>query len=496
MSIYKCNQEKQKWIEEYKNLIQNFKNEEFCLLKLFLLKNYHLNKVYKKYAYNEKNIKNYFSETQRKIKNELNEIYENKNYGKFKDLIKKIKEESNKSYKNLIKEENKIENDLKKYDNNTMIIYENEFEEWIKDNKNIMLNNSDIDKENTSISNIDKYEQKQNFNSTNFNTDNDCIKNSEISSFQQDNKSNNSKYFVENSDDKIKAIKLSEFNLLKPYKTDLEIFDNPIKYYIKNITKEIHYIYMPKFSSNTNNNYNKLWKPPTNINEEEKLINNDIKLFLNMMTEDRNSISYLNDEIKNINRIIKEDLGGIFLGWIESEHKEFIKLKNKFKDKINSFLFLSTLNNIFPYMTVVKLKKHIKLYDIYLKLEHINNLLIEKNNSMKIIVKTDKINSLKQLNTSISVTKSFSSFKINRFDKKRNNFKSLDNKRNSRTINKAKLNEIKINKDYFKISLKYRTKDNFYNEEKKSSKNYKSINSFNVIRKKKSNNYFFIPKNK
>ena len=69
MSINKYNQEKQKWIEEYKNLIQIFKNEELGLLKLFLIKNYHLNKVYKKYAYGEKETKNYYIGIKRKIKN-------------------------------------------------------------------------------------------------------------------------------------------------------------------------------------------------------------------------------------------------------------------------------------------------------------------------------------------------------------------------------------------------------------------------------------------
>ena len=66
MSFNKYNSEKQKWIKEYEKLIQNYKNEELDLLKLFLLKNYHLNKVYKKYVYKEKEKKFYYSEIQKK----------------------------------------------------------------------------------------------------------------------------------------------------------------------------------------------------------------------------------------------------------------------------------------------------------------------------------------------------------------------------------------------------------------------------------------------
>ena len=39
---------KNKWIKKYKNLNEKLKDEELDLLKLFLVKNYHLNKVYKK----------------------------------------------------------------------------------------------------------------------------------------------------------------------------------------------------------------------------------------------------------------------------------------------------------------------------------------------------------------------------------------------------------------------------------------------------------------
>ena len=201
MSFNKYNSEKQKWIKEYEKLIQNYKNEELDLLKLFLLKNYHLNKVYKKYVYKEKEKKFYYSEIQKKIRNSLNENNENKTKENLNEIINNIKEEYNKEYLSLIKEENKIEKELKLFlSNNNEMININEFDEWLKSNKNITLSNLvnlDLDKENISISNISQNERKQNFYSTNYNTDNDCIKNSEISSVSQDNNSNNLKNIFE-----------------------------------------------------------------------------------------------------------------------------------------------------------------------------------------------------------------------------------------------------------------------------------------------------------
>ena len=351
----------------------------------------------------------------------------------------------------------------------------NEFDEWLKSNKNITLSNLvnlDLDKENISISIISQNERKQNFYSTNYNTDNDCIKNSEISSVSQDNNSNNLKNIFECLNGK------NEYTP-KIIERSLNFYEDPIENYFKKLKKEINNIYMHKYSSKTISNFNPANDSIINMKDDEKFIINNIKLYLNKKPEDKNTFNYFNEKIKKANYIIKEELGGIYLGWTESEHKEFIKLKNMFKDKINSFLFLSNLNNLFPYMTVSKLKKHIKLYDIYLKFENIRNLLIEKYNCIKNLIKNDKNKSSKEINTSISVTKSFSSSKINNFIIKRKNMNFLENKRNT-TINNRKLNKIKISKDYLKISFKSRTKDNFYNIKKKEKRNNYNFCDFNI----------------
>ena len=479
VNIYKS--EKQKWLSEYKTLIQNFKNEELSLLKLFLEKNYHLNKVYKKYAYKEKIGKYNFIEDQKKIQYLLKD---KKNKEKIKNLIEEIKTEFNKEHIMLIKEENKIENELKKYDNNLMMIYDNDFDEWIKDNKSIIIdytnNNSDFDnKDNISLSlNEQKHIYSTNYNSKNYEADFDYIKNSDISSINNDDKLNNLKYISNDSTTEMMLSKNEE---------------NPIKNYLEKINKEINYIYMP---NNQINQISQNIKENIIFNNNNKDINN-IKIYLNKINEDSNTSYYLNEEIKNINNIIKDDLGGIYLGWNESEHKEFIKLKKEFKEKINSFLFLSNLNNLFPYMTISKLKKHIKLYEIYLKIEKVKNLLVEKYNSIKNIINNNKSKSAKKLNISISVTKSFNSKKINNFNIKKNNMRDPEKKRSSKTINiinnKGKYNRVKIQrdylkKDYLKIGLKYRTKENFFLKDFK--KNVFNNYSINIIKRRSFNNFF------
>ena len=121
--------------------------------------------------------------------------------------------------------------------------------------------------------------------------------------------------------------------------------------------------------------------------------------------DDSKSINLLNAKIKYINNnIIKEKMGGIYLGWGESEHNEFLILKKFYQDKSNSYIFLTSLNNLFPYKTVSDLKKHIKLNEIYTKVEKIKKLLIERYTQMKNKYEIDKSRISKQ--TSTSVTKS------------------------------------------------------------------------------------------
>ena len=53
---------------------------------------------------------------------------------------------------------------------------------------------------------------------------------------------------------------------------------------------------------------------------------------------------------------------------------------------------------------------------------------------------------------------------------------------------------MKIKKDYLKINL-FRTKENFFNKDRKKVSHFDN-HSLNIIKKRNSNNIFFVPKNK
>ena len=202
----------------------------------------------------------------------------------------------------------------------------------------------------------------------------------------------------------------------------MDIFDNlddPIQKYFNIILKEINNINSFINNSNVNDNSSKDLNTDSlknNVVYDENNMLNSINIFLNKIVEESKNINLLNTKIKYINTIIKEKMGGTYLGWGESEHKEFLILKNFYKDKINSYIFLTSLNNIFPYMNVSELKRHIKLYEIDTKVEKIKKLLIEKYTQMKNKYDIDK----SRISKSTSVTKSSSSnkFKQNAFSKK------------------------------------------------------------------------------
>ena len=118
---------KNRWISQYKLLVQNIKDEELNLLKFFLVKNYHLNKVYKKYVYKEVIANNnYYENNYKKVKTHLNELltsnlsslklnktqkfYFNLQAKRksFENIISSIEKEENKKYEKLQKEEKEI----------------------------------------------------------------------------------------------------------------------------------------------------------------------------------------------------------------------------------------------------------------------------------------------------------------------------------------------------------------------------------------------------
>ena len=562
---------KNKWINEYEKLNQNLKDEELNLLKLFLVKNYHLNKSYKKYVYKEITANNlYYENNNKKIRSNLDDLIKLKSLDNktnnnnelqkkekiFQSLISSIKSESNKKYDLLLKEEKQIENDLKKYDEKAMEEYDKEIESWITNNNNNNINtnnnntnnssilidngNGDYDKEDISalFTLIDKKKEKnikyrtidnlKNYKSENYKK--------EISNKKNNNYENRAKNMqnlignlnIKKNNDTI--IRLTTAQIPTKFIDFFDNTDDPIEKYFDFIINEIENTNNIYNTNSDNNNsstkqINRYCSKNNIIDEEKKLINN-IYIYVNKLFEENKNINYLKSKIKYINSIIKEKMGGIHLGWGESEHNEFLVLKNFYKEKSNTFIFLTSLNNLFPYMNISELKKHIKLYEIYLKLDKIKKLLVEKYTQIKNKCDFDKSRISKQ--TSTSVTKSTSSIKIKRFysssrknkmsiDFEGNNFKSFFYNTNSKFFNNNK-NKISYKSDeYLKTNYNRNRQNNnvntinrFRKNKEKfiyPNKNYSSISlnnsknksvnySYNFYKKGKIKNFFNKPENK
>lgn len=539
---------KKKWINEYKDLNQNLKDEEFNLLKLFLVKNYHLNKSYKKYVYKEivaynsynennyKKIRNYFNDLLKliikdKVKN-LNQIQIKKK--NCQDLISSIKNESNKKYALFLKEEKEIENELKKFDKKAMEEYDKEIENWKNElnnnsntnNSSILLDNlNDFDKEDISslFNLIDKKAQKNikcrtidrlKNNKSDYNKKEKKVMSSKIQKSYL-NKMKNIQNLLGNLNIKKNNenfVRLTSSHIHQKSKDFFDNNDEPLEKFFIFILKEIDNITYNFNISNSNINHSntKEINRFSNKNNDEKYLINNIQVFINKMSEENKNINYLKTKIKYINNIIKDKMGGIYLGWEESEHNEFLKLKSSYKEKSNSFIFLTSLNNIFPYMNIIELKKHIKLYEIYLKINKIKKILIEKYEQYNKKLDFDKSRISKQ--TSTSVTKSTSSFKIKRFntlnrnkmsiDLGGNSFKSFLYNSNTNFYNKNNNKKANKNNEYLKTNYynnKYYNHYNYYNNSKEKYieyKNYSSISLNNTKNKKKNYTYNIYKKGK
>ena len=448
MSIYSSNiNQKNRWINQYKTLVQNIKDEELNLLKFFLVKNYHLNKVYKKYVYKEVMANNYYYENNyRKIKTHLNELLTSNlstqkinktknNYfnlqtkrRSFENIISSIKKEENKKYEKLQKEEKEILDELKQFDSETMKEYDKEIESWLNEYNKINDNNI-----------MDNYNEQNSSSIFNFNNI-EKNKNRTLDSLEKIN--------IQNKMDSSK------------------ISDN---YYQRGMDN--HTIFSSSINSKSNKEANNT-KLKNNLISEENNIFNNINTFLNKMIEDHKNLAFLSLKIQYINKIIKDKMGGIYLGWEESEHKEFITLKNIYKDQSNSYIFLTSLNNIFPYMRISEIKKHIHLYEIYTKLEKLKKLLINKFSQMKSKFDSDKSRITKQ--SSVSVSKSNISFKTRHNTSCRKNKKSVD---------------------FDRYSLKssfYNTNNKFYDsiKSKKSLNNWYLQTNFNLYYNNNISNLF------
>ena len=125
----------------------------------------------------------------------------------------------------------------------------------------------------------------------------------------------------------------------------------------------------------------------TNINysiygiDEEEITFNDIEKLIKKMNNNHLKLIRIKTDI--INAIIEKKLGGNNQGWEPKEQDEFIKLKNNYNNKINTYEFLTALATTIPYIPVSELKNHINLYEKYIKINEVKKLLLNKYKEIK-----------------------------------------------------------------------------------------------------------------
>ena len=343
---------KTKWIDDLRKITSQYKSEEFNLTQSCLQTDFHLNKIYKSLLIDEINSEyKTFNSFQKQLKFYINEAYsyivgkkisktENFEFqnkiNKIENLILKIRNEYKLKFDSLLAEETSLEKELDNYD----LIFMNEFakeqENKLREYYNSRLNKDEdmemLNKMNNQNENMKNYSilnvlnKKENIKSVN----NIKINSNEINEEEQDEK--------------------------KVY-NNLDLIDKYIDKIMTNINYQIYGI------------------------DEEEITFNDIEKLIKKMNKNHLKIIRIKTDI--INAIIEKKLGGNNLGWEPKEHEEFIKLKNNYNNRINTYEFLTSLSTTIPYIPVSELKNHISLYEKYLKINDIKKLLLNKYKEIK-----------------------------------------------------------------------------------------------------------------
>ena len=341
---------KTKWVDDLRKLVSQYKSEEFNLTQSCLQTDFHLNKIYKSLFIDDINseYKN-FNSLQKQLKFYINEAYsyiigkkisktENFEFqnkiNKIENLILKIRNEYKIKFDSLLAEETSLEKELENYD----LIFMNEFAKEQEDKLREYYN-----------SRLNKDEEMEKLN--NINNQNDNMKNYSILNVIN-KKSAFNNYIKEN-----------ENNLNEEEKEEKKLYNN-----LDMIDK-----YIDKIMSNVN-------YPLYGIDEEE-ITFNDIEKLIKKMNQNHLKIIRIKTDIINV--IIEKKLGGNNQGWEPKEHEEFLKLKNSYNNKINTYEFLTSLSTTIPYIPVSELKNHINLYEKYIKINEIKKLLLNKYKEIK-----------------------------------------------------------------------------------------------------------------
>ena len=326
---------KTKWIDDLRKIVSQYKSEEFNLTQSCLQIDFHLNKIYKSLFIDEINTeyKN-FNSLQKQLKFYINEAYsyilgkkisKTENYefqnkiNKIENLILKIRNEYKIKFDTLLSEETSLEKELENYD----LIFMNEFAKEQEDKLREYYNNR-----------LNQDEDMEMLNKMNKQNTNTNIKNYSLLNVL------NKKIKTDSEEKKV-------YN-------DLDLIDK----------------YIEKIMTNVNINYSNY-----GINEEE-ITFNDIEKLIKKMNNNHLKLIRIKTDI--INAIIEKKLGGNNQGWEQKEQDEFIKLKNSYNNKINTYEFLTSLSTTIPYIPVSELKNHINLYEKYIKINEVKKLLLNK----------------------------------------------------------------------------------------------------------------------
>ena len=353
---------KTKWVDDLRKIVSQYKSEEFNLTQSCLQTDFHLNKIYKSLLIDEINseYKN-FNSLQKQLKFYINEAYsyivgkkiskadnfefQNK-ISKIENLILKIRNEYKIKFDTLLAEETSLEKELDNYDLIFMEEFAKEQENKLREYYNIRLN---------------KDEDMEMLNNMNNKNDNNMKNYSILNVLNKKNQNTNQNKSsgINKNKDKLNSVENN-----KDIQEEKQVYNNLdlIDKYIDKIMTNVNY-------------------PIYGINDEEEITFNDIEKLVKKMNQNHLKIIRIKTDI--INAIIEKKLGGNNQGWEPKEHEEFIKLKNAYNNRINTYEFLTALSQTIPYIPVSELKNHIYLYEKFVKINDIKKLLLNKYKEIK-----------------------------------------------------------------------------------------------------------------
>ena len=354
---------KTKWVDDLRKIVSQYKSEEFNLIQSCLQTDFHLNKIYKSLLIDEINseYKN-FNSLQKQLKFYINEAYsyivgkkiskadnfefQNK-INKIENLILKIRNEYKIKFDTLLAEETSLEKELDNYDLIFMEEFAKEQENKLREYYNSRLN---------------KDEDMEMLNNMNNQNDNNMKNYSILNVLNKKNQNTNQNKSSGINKNKDKLNSEEENN--KDIQEEKQVYNNLdlIDKYIDKIMTNVNY-------------------PIYGINDEEEITFNDIEKLVKKMNQNHLKIIRIKTDI--INAIIEKKLGGNNQGWEPKEHEEFIKLKNAYNNRINTYEFLTALSQTIPYIPVSELKNHIYLYEKFVKINDIKKLLLNKYKEIK-----------------------------------------------------------------------------------------------------------------